>query len=378
MPKKNFIPMWQKIKDDYLEKIKNGTLPAGKTLPTEKAIMEEYNVSRITVVRAMNELAEAGYISRRRGSGSIVSGKNDLRFRKAANQNTNKTIALIVPVSVARDFRILNEVDSVAREHGYIISLYDSGKSLLREREILENLEVSVVSGIITFPIFSIENLSIYSRLYKEGIPIVFIDRALPGIDIPCVKCDNYSGGKMMTEYLIKKGHKKIAFFCAARAVGTEMERFCGYINALLENGLEPDNRYVIEMLKHHSDDSMLFADESEENMIIRRELYRMMNLPDPPTAVFCVNDITAVRVQQQALALGYSVPEDLSVIGFDNILADSEAYMTTCAQDFKKIGHTAISLILSMINGEPIPVVEDSPVELIERQSVLEIESKE
>lgn len=376
MAKKKFTPQWQRIRDDYLEKIKNGDFALGEQLPTEKAIMNEYHVSRITVVRAMNELAESGYITRRQGSGSIVTLNlpiSSVSNTRHNNNNNNNNIALILPVSGSRDFRVLNEIDKVAREKKFVMSLYDSSMSITREREILENLEKSNIAGIIALPLSSVENLSIYSRIINNGIPLVFIDRSLPGLDVPCVKSNNYSGAKKLTDHLINSGHTKIAFLCYTRVIESENERFNGYISSLLENDIIPKKEYIIELFANSSEDSMINPMQKDEIRLIRNELYRLMHLPEPPTAIFCINDVTAIKIQQQALNLNLSVPNDLSIVGFDNLEYYSYPTIpiTTCAQDFKKIGNSAISLILNMLNSEPLPTVENIPVELIIKQSV-------
>ena len=376
MPKKqHFTPLWQKIRDDYLEKIKNRTLLSGQLLPTEKMIADEYNVSRITVVRAMNELAELGYIIRRRGSGSVVN-YNPKKNNESNIYTQTKTIALIMPVSATRDYRVLNEIDRISRENGYIVSLYDSGKSIAKERDILKNLININVSGIISFPIQSIENIDSYFSVCNSGIPLVFIDRTLPGLNVPCVKANNFLGGKIITEHLLKKGHRNICFFCYNRALFSESERFNGYINALLEYNISPKSDYIIELFSNMPEDSMLFSNVAEENTLIRKQLYKIQHLTEPPTAIFCINDDAAIKVQQQALSLGINIPKDLSIVGFDNSehFMNTTSYITTCAQDFEKIGSNAISLILAMINKEPLPFFEDVPVEVVERQSVAEI----
>lgn len=200
-----------------------------------------------------------------------------------------------------------------------------------------------------------------YHELNEIKLPCVLMDVNIKNSMVSCIGIDNIKGAFLATEYLIKNGHKKIAFINGSREAFVSYERLDGYQLAL--------NRYnmpIQNSLMQHGD----FTDKGAESAV-----EKLFSEHNDITAIFCASDIMAIGAINKLNGLGLSVPGDVSVIGFDDIFAASlmTPKVTTIKQDRNKIGETAVNLLLNSINGQKIDRVLIEP-ELIIRESVKEL----
>lgn len=200
----------------------------------------------------------------------------------------------------------------------------------------------------------------------KLGKPVVFIDCGEGNYDN--VGIDDYGGGREITDFMLKQGHRKIAFFCDRKSpVSSTLERFRGYCDALKEYGIEYSNK-----------DYYYLPDERN----LRREALRKFAVnakKENYTAVFVVSDLLANEAIHVFFEEGLNVPEDISVAGFDdNIYARlSRPALTTIRQTVAEKGEEAVKLLMKRIKGkEVIAKSFKLPVELIVRESVKNISS--
>ena len=198
----------------------------------------------------------------------------------------------------------------------------------------------------------------------KVGKPVVFIDCGEGNYDN--VGIDDYEGGKEMTEFILKQGHRKIAFFCDRKnPISSTFERFRGYCDALEGYGI-----------KYNSEDYYYLPDERN----LRREAIRNFSLKAKQqgyTAVFVVSDLLANETVNLFFEEGLRVPEDISVAGFDdNLYARlSRPMLTTIRQSVERKGEEAVKLLMQRIRGEEVIATSFKlPVELIVRESVRNI----
>ena len=198
------------------------------------------------------------------------------------------------------------------------------------------------------------------------GKPVVFIDCGEGEYDN--VGIADYEGGKEMTEFILKQGHRKIAFFCDRKnPISSTFERFRGYCDALEGYGI-----------KYNSEDYYYLPDERN----LRREAIRNFALQakqEGYTAVFVVSDLLANETVNRFFEEGLSVPEDISVAGFDdNLYARmSRPMLTTIRQSVEEKGEEAVKLLMQRIRGEEVIATSFKlPVELIVRESVKNINS--
>lgn len=200
-----------------------------------------------------------------------------------------------------------------------------------------------------------------YNELNEIELPCVLMDIDIKSQMISCIGIDNVKGAFLATEYLIKNGHKNIAFINGSREAFVSYERLDGYNSAL--------NRYGIPFK-----DSLVeyggFTDKGAE-----RAVEKLFDESNDITAIFCASDIMAIGAINKLNELGLSIPEDVSVVGFDDIFAASfmSPKVTTIKQDRKKIGENAVNLLLNSINGQKTDRLLMEP-ELVIRESVKQI----
>ena len=369
-----YHPLYQTIYDDIIKQIKNNQLEPGDKLPTEFEMIDHYGVSRITVSRALQELARNGFIIRYRSKGSFVSEQKPKTSSYTTNSfPTSNNLAFVMPVSNGTIPQMLFAMQHAAQKKNYVLSIFNSEKSLKKERDILNQLADMPLAGIICYPIESYDNVSYYSPFIIRGTPLVAMDKTIPYKEVPCIKSDNYGCAYKMAQYLISKGHTRIAFYSHNLKDENEKRRFEGYLNALINNGISPCADYFLEIDKDSNPQNMMAENNSEIHNIIHEQLKKLMSLENRPTALFCAFDLIAAYVQQQAAKLGISIPEDLSVVGFDNLplCEHLQIPLTSVTQDFKAMGNKAIDLISRQISGEPVDPSYSFDGNVIERNSV-------
>ncbi len=247
----------------------------------------------------------------------------------------------------------------------YSQTLCHSGYSLERELQYVDALRIQRVAGVIWIP--ATASLEPYNRLVKFGVPTVLLDRSIPGQNVTAVVADNFRGGYLATQHLIQLGHRRIAAISRPVDLSHSQGRIHGYIAALREVGIPIDERLIAP------------GGYWLENG--RKAFERLMALEDPPTALFAYNDIMAIGALRSAHQHGLKIPDDFSIVGFDNIPeADfTSPALTTISQPKFDMGRTGTELLLRLIAGES-SCVENLPplnVHLIVRESTGRAPSK-
>lgn len=194
------------------------------------------------------------------------------------------------------------------------------------------------------------------ATLAQMKLPMVLVDLWSPGL--PCVNPDNVHGGYLATQHLIKLGRKRIAFLASTLSHYSIRQREKGYRQALYEaQMLMPPEYEVIASPLVDTEQSLIYA------------MNELLNLPTPPDAIFAYNDVTAMIAINMCEQRGLKVPEDVAIVGFDNIetAAWGRPSLTTVAVDKHKLGHQAVSLLLSNALQEKNQLL---PVKLVIRES--------
>ena len=170
-----------------------------------------------------------------------------------------------------------------------------------------------------------------------SGVPVVLLDFEIEDLDCDAVISNNFYGMYAMTNHLFRAGHKKIAYVGNIMATGSIMERYQGYCKSLIEHGIEERADWLI-------------SDRNEVTGEIR-----IIDLPrDMPTAFVCNSDYTAALLIAELKLEGYSVPEDISVVGYDNYVADEHLkdMLTTYAVDLDGMANRTLKFLLKRIEG--------------------------
>jgi len=340
------------LNDFETEKIKIGT-----QIPTEGELMSSYNVSRITVRKALEKLEELDLIDRTPGRGTFYIGKNHISKDRKYN------IALIFLHTISELIKIIEGINEVLSDDEININTYFSNESTEREKYLVNKALSDGADGIIIFPTDDNSNAEYYQSLLNKNVPIVFLDRS-PISNCNIIQSNNETGMQKITEYLIEKGHKSFAYITG---FGLEVlsDRYKGFLNALESNCITFDKSNLITLDKSP-------ASISNDPSQIFSSVESLLNKGDVPSAFVCSNDIIALHVLNKLRKYG-DLYKNIAVTGFDNANYSSRnAYsITTVEQDFKLIGKQAAKLLLNIINDpqETITSIKTS-VKIIVRES--------
>lgn len=271
---------------------------------------------------------------------------------------TRRTQAIgLVITSMADPFfpPIVQGVEETALDHGYSVLLCTSNNNPVRELSVVRLLRERRVDAII---IAASRVGGLYlSHLQEIKAPLVLINNEQSGTYAYSVGTDDVAGGRLATEHLIALGHRTIGYVHGPLAKVSTQDRRRGYELALRAHGLAPDTGLTV-----------VGDGQAEGGRLAMEDLLRRS---PRPTAVVCFNDLTALGVLYAIRNAGLSVPQDISVIGYDDIAlaAYAEPPLTTIAQQSHEMGGLAMRLVLDLLAGKQVTSVT-LPAQLIERQS--------
>lgn len=234
---------------------------------------------------------------------------------------------------------IVQSIESAAHDQGYAVILASSNDIPEREIAAAKMLQSRRVDGVI---VTSSRVGALYqASLEQPSVPVVLINSLAQhsGRHTLSIRVDNRHGGYLATNHLIQKGHRRIAYVASPADRSDNVERMAGYRDALTEAGLESDPSLVVQGTGRAGGG--------------QRALPVLLSLHDPPSAVFCYNDMTAIGLIGAAREAGLHLPQDLAVVGFDDIAFAQFAYppLTTIAQPVDALGNGAIEMVLVLIS---------------------------
>jgi GntR family transcriptional regulator, arabinose operon transcriptional repressor len=370
-------------------RIRTEALQKDQRLPTEAELAEEHGVSRVTVRKALDLLEHEGLIYRRQGAGSFVTPD-----RPGSGNGVDKRslITLLIPFGVAQGgaIDIIRGANDFLGPAGYFLNIQISDHDPNRERELLKSCLDSGNAGTLYHPIIDSQNLDLLDMASIRGIPIVSIDRSYEALSIPVVMSDHRAGSHSVASYLIGMGHTRVGFVSdiLINEASSARDRYLGYCSAFWEAGLEIREdwaKFQSAILEREQ-----FADfyESEISSIegtpghetfYKRVLSELLDRPEPVTAIHAINDSVAIYLMRTAKKLGLRIPEDLSLVGFDDIrlATEVEPALTTVRQDYQKIGYEAARILVESGRAPAgARIVETIPTRLIERGTVCRIQT--
>lgn len=322
-------------------------------------------VSEGTRQNVLAAAAHLGYIARHRALPSIR--KPDLAPRPGAATESHLVGVLLgrrFGGSLFTDtFYGINETLAAQNYHPLMLDTYAETyqKAAEKEAEGLRYARDSGFVGVVLWHEGGHANVELIRSL-RAQMPVVAIDRRVPGVDLDFVGTDNFRGAYEATRHLISQGHTRIAHLTRLETTEAAADRLCGYQQALQDAGLEFHPRHLI-----------LVRDGGRR--LDREPFVRLFTGPNAPTAIFLLADFWAPPVVAELRRLDLRVPEDIALVGFDDVLPPGldDLGLTTMAQDFDGIGKTAGSLILRRLAAPSAPwAAQVFPANLIVRQSSL------
>jgi LacI family transcriptional regulator len=234
--------------------------------------------------------------------------------------------------------------EDVLRRAGYSLIMASTDEDPERERALLQEMAAERLAGIILTP--SGQPSEHLRQMVERGTPIVSLDRE-PGIRIDRVGVDNHAAAYEAVRHLVALGHRRIAVIAGPITIGATEDRLDGYHRAMREARLHPDPSLVRR------------GDLREDGG--RRRALELFDLPEPPTAVFSVNNLTTIGVLHAARQRGISMPDMLSLVGFDDIPTGEllEPPLTAIVQPTYQLGAKAAELLLRRIAEPQAPITE-------------------
>ncbi|GAA4443899.1 LacI family DNA-binding transcriptional regulator [Pontibacter saemangeumensis] len=312
---------------------------------TIQDIAKELDIAFSTVARALNDhpaISEATKKSVRETAQKLGYRQNKLA--SSLRSGHSNTIGIMVPsLDVSFFSSVVHGIEKIMNDNGYSILLYQSNESYESEKKGIETFLNSRVAGIIASVAKETTLYEHFAEIKRRRIPLLFFDRVVEALQVPSVTIDDYKGGFLATEHLIKQGYKRIVHITARQTMGIFTERLKGYRDALRQYGLPVDDRLIL-----YGDFSLDFGRECI------RELHRQKIAFD---AVFALEDFTAMGALQQLLAYKVRVPEEVGVIGFANesFAALVTPGLSTIDQQTVPMGEAAAGLFLKMLRSEDL-----------------------
>ncbi len=305
-----------------------------------KDIARTANVSHSTVSRALN-------------NNPRVKSETVERIRRIAEQSgyrgsaiarslaTRRSMTIGVVVTTIADLfaaGVVSGIETIAGDHGYSVFLANSNADPDREMRVVRTFEERRVDGIIvTASRVGALHLDLLSRM---NVPIVLLNNQHPSEFAHSVMIENLSASYEATTHLVVFGHRRIAYIGDRNGRQSDTERFGGYRQALDAANLPFQPEYV------------LYGIGTPESG--RDAMSAFLKLSEPPTAVFCYDDMTALGAIRQIHSAGLRVPGDVSVVGFDDlsIVQFTEPPLTTIRQPMSDMGRLAMEAMLDLLGG--------------------------
>ena len=374
----------ERVAEILSERISSGVYCAGNPLPTERVLAADLGVHRRSVRTAIDQLVLHGLVSRRPNCRPTVGTPAPKAASRAPEDRTlpiprisaSNLIALIMwhgggPLEHAgtAQKRIFWGMNQALREFGYHAVFLDLGgdqigseeENAAREAAHLRYVQEQGFGGAVFYP-YSYRQNSDLVREVNRHVPLVLLDRKIAGVDVDFVGLKNREAMLAITEHLIAQGHRRIAHFTRLEPIQSVQDRIQGYLDAMYASN-DPEMLEMVVNVPSYQDDRY---------WILIDTIFRMPQ-DQRPTAAVCVNDYMAVGLAERLERLGLSIPGDVTLTGFDNIVPalTSGTGLTTVAQPYEEIGKTAVELLLRRIDDRSAPPeTVELPASLVVRGS--------
>lgn len=336
-----------------------------KKITSIKDVAKKAGVSISTVSNALND---SRYVKKETKE-KILGVASNLNYMpniiaRGLKTRSTRTVAVIVP-DISNQFfaQVIKGVEEIAKQRKYSVLLTCSYYDVLEEKRSIEVLKQQFVDGFLFISGYnSFEHIK---SLNDDRVPVVVVDRELEDSKVPSVLIDNFEAMRKAVNFLYKMGHKKIGYISYTYDNQTTVEkRFKGYCRGLKDNGLiyDPDIVIISEALR---------LNELEGS---REAVKKIIDGKKIPGVILNASDFIALGVIRALKELNIKIPEEISVMGFDNILMSlyTDPLLTTVKQPKKQMGATAINMLLDIIEGKSIENKNIVlPTEIMDRKSI-------
>ncbi|PHM58584.1 DNA-binding transcriptional regulator CytR [Xenorhabdus sp. KK7.4] len=312
-------------------------------LATMKDVAKVAGVSTATVSRTLMNPDKVSAHTRQKVENAVLEvGYYPHNLAKNLRRNESRAILVIVP-NICDPFfnEIIRGIEEAAAQHGYLVLIGDCKHQQQQEHAFINLLITKRIDGMILLG--SNIPFDVSKEEQKNMPPMVMANEFAPELELPTVHIDNLTSAFNATHHLQALGHKRIACITGPESMPLCQYRLQGYIQALRRASLPIRDEYIIR------------GDFTHESGAELAE--KLLTLANPPSAIFCHSDVMAIGAMWQAKKMGLKLPEDLSIIGFDNISTAqySDPPLTTVAQPCYEIGHNSMLLLLEQLQGRMV-----------------------
>lgn len=350
---KSGAPLQDEIYEFVRKKIFDREFTPAEQLPTEKDLAELYGVSRLTVHRALQRLAQQGLIHRYPGKGSFVSVRatdSEKIGRTHADHNTSyPMIAFILPgAAEAYGMSLLKAAIHRAEQSDYSVIVSFTNDSQAAEEASIRRAVQYGAKGLLVNPVYGEYYSEQLLRLHLDNFPLVLVDKRLDKIPVPYVSTDNYTAAYELTKHLVELGHKYIGFVSPGVAATSTLEdRFAGYLAALEDHDIAYDQRFNLSTLP--TGGGVDKPDGPEVYRTIQDYLLEHREL----TAILGTEHVFAQIIEDICRNFHLSIPDELSVVCFDSPKLLQNKKLTHIEQQQLEIGEAAVDMLLQLIRDE-------------------------
>jgi len=335
-------------------------------MSTISDVAKRAGVSAMTVSRVVRGTGYTSAATRSRVETAIEElGYVPNALARQLRSKRTKTIALVVS-DISNPFftTIARGAEDVAVGHGFSVMYCNTDESEAEEEQYLLMLIERQVDGVLLVPARS--SGTSFRLLQAHRMPVVVMDRRVAARNVDSVLCDSEAGAHALTRHLIELGHRRIAVLTGRRNVSTSVDRVAGCRRALQEAGLTLDDELV-----HYGGFNFGKLNQADGHRMAEEVLAAG---GERPTAIFAANNFIAFGAIQALREAGLRVPEDMSIVAFDDLPEGwvAEPFLTVAAQPAYEIGRRAATLLLDRISGDHDATGESIvlPFELIIRRS--------
>ncbi|WP_027955949.1 LacI family DNA-binding transcriptional regulator [Halobacillus kuroshimensis] len=302
-------------------------------------VAKQAEVSKSTVSQYLNKRYDyMGEKTKKRIQEAIEElGYQPNFVARSLKQKSTKTIGVIV-ANILHNFttEVTRAIEDACHGADFHTIICNADDDPVKEKHYIEMLRAKQVDGLIIFP--TGDNRDLYQQMLDASFPVVFLDRKVEEMPVTAVMLDNERAAELAVDHFAEKGYERVSLMTTSifNHVTPRMERIEGYRSALRKNGLAVEEEYIVS------------ADQDE----MQEALEKLLQLEQPPEAILAGNDLVLIEVLKYVKHKGLRVPEDLAIIGIDDVSFASfyTPSITTVAQPTFKMGRMGAELLLDKI----------------------------
>jgi GntR family transcriptional regulator, arabinose operon transcriptional repressor len=341
---------WGIITDAVRDAIRRGEYRPGDRLPSESELAARWNVCRMTAHRAMDELHRQGFVTRKRRVGTFVLPPPG---EAVPDRRVYQVAVLFFNTDRYPQAAYLTALRSALPDDARLL-LCDTRNDPAREEACLIEM-AREADALCCYATCRPEVTPALSRIADSGKPLVFVDTLPVGILADAVITDNYGSTRDALRRLRERGHRRIAFVASPRwHVSSVWERRKAFVDALKEAGVADPESLILPLprVSGHTFESYV--------SLLRGELQRVFAGPEPPTALFCLEDFFLTATLDACDRNGVAVPDDVEILSFSDVPSIEPRvlrYVHRLSQNTEVMGRLAAERLLARLSGKPAPV---------------------